>query len=294
MLLWHISLQSLKPTGAPGKRTIMAKLSVMLQSSAIAGIFALLSSILFANSGNAAQAVDPLASEKWLDLQEEYLGETAVEFDSRITLLLPPEIENSHEVPLTVMIPRTLGPAKEIIILAENNPIQQVLRLHLHRPVHSLSLTMRLETSTPVRAAILLADGKWLVGSQLAHVLSPGGCSAPGGNSGGEVAQVGEIALKQFENGGIYKNDRLKFRITHPMDTGLVTDASGESIPAYYIDRISIHDESGLLLEFDTQAAMSADPVVTIDVPELQQNIRVMASDSMGLEFDSGEISTAR
>ena len=67
-----------------------------------------------------------------------------------------------------------------------------------------------------------------------------------------------------------------------------------KSVPAYYIDRISIHDGSGLLLEFDTQAAMSADPVVTIDVPELQQNIRVMASDSKGLEFDSGELPTAQ
>ena len=294
MLLWHISLQSLKPTSTTGKRTVMAKLSVPLQPPAITSFFALLGLVLFPHLGNAAQTLDPLASTNWLDLQEEYLGEGPVEFNSSITLLLPPEIENSHEVPLTVVIPRTLGDVQEVVILAENNPIQQVLRLHLHRPVHSLSLTMRLETSTPVRAAVLLADGKWLVGSQLAHVLSPGGCSAPGGNSGGEVAQVGEIAFKQFENGGIYKNDRLKFRITHPMDTGLVTKANGESVPAYYIDRISIHDGSGLLLEFDTQAAMSADPVVTIDVPELQQNIRVMASDSKGLEFDSGELPTAQ
>jgi sulfur-oxidizing protein SoxY len=243
---------------------------------------------------NAAQPVDPLGSANWMDLQDEYLGDGSVAFDSRITLLLPPEIENSHEVSLTVMIPRTLGNVQQVVVLAENNPIQQVLRLHLHRPVHSLSLTMRLETSTPVRAAVLLADGTWLVGSQLANVLSPGGCSAPGGGDGKETAKVGEIAFKTFEKGGIYKNDRLKFRITHPMDTGLVANADGKTIPAYYIDRISIHDQSGLLLEFDTKAAMAADPIVTVDVPGLKQNIRVTASDSMGLEFDSEELSTSQ
>mgnify|MGYP001265314198 CR=1 FL=1 len=247
------------------------------------------------NVVQGAPTVDPLNSVNWLDLKEAYLGEGAAEFDPRITLMLPPEIENSHEVPLTVMIPRTLGHIREIVILAENNPIQQVLRLYPHRPVHSLSLTMRLETSTPVRAAALLENGTWLVGSQHANVLTPGGCSAPGGNAGGEGnEELGQIALKKFDDGGIYKNDRLKFRIKHPMDTGLVTDASGETVPAYYIDRISVHDQSGLLIQFDTQAAMSADPVVTIDVPELKQNLRITASDSMGLEFDSGGLSTSQ
>jgi len=272
----------------------MIYIKVLLQRAIIAVPFMYGICVLSTLAANSTPAIDPLGSVNWIDLQEEYLGDGSVAFDSRITLLLPPEIENSHEVPLTVVIPRTLGSVQQVIVLAENNPIQQVLRLHLHRPVHSLSLTMRLETSTPVRAAVLLADGTWLVGSQWANVLSPGGCSAPGGAGGEEVAKVGEIAFKKFENGGIYKNDRLKFRINHPMDTGLVAGADGETIPAYYIDRISIHDQSGLLLEFDTQAAMSADPIVTIDVPELKQNIRVTASDSMGLEFNSEGLSTSQ
>ena len=273
----------------------MFNIKSMLQKTVIAVPFMYGICVVTPFAANAAQAIDPLGSANWIDLQEEYLGDgSVVAFDPRITLLLPPEIENSHKVPLTVVIPRTLGSVQQVIVLAENNPIQQVLRLHLHRPVHSLSLTMRLETSTPVRAAVLLTDGTWLVGSQLANVLSPGGCSAPGGAGGEEVAAVGEIAFKKFENGGIYKNDRLKFRINHPMDTGLVANSDGGTIPAYYIDRISIHDQSGLLLEFDTQAAMSADPIVSIDVPELQQNIRVTASDSMGLEFDSEGPSTSQ
>jgi sulfur-oxidizing protein SoxY len=273
----------------------MINIKAILQKAIIAVPFMYGICVLTPFLANAAQAVDPLGSPNWVDLKESYLGEGSVEFDSRITLLMPPEIENSHQVPLTVVIPRTLGHIREVVILAENNPIQQVLRLYLHRPVHSLSLMIRLENSTPVRAAALLADGTWLVGSKLANVLTPGGCSAPGGNAGGDgITEVGQIAFKKFENGGIYKNDRLKFRIKHPMDTGLVTNAAGESVPAYYIDRISIHDQSGLLLEFDTQAAMSADPIITIDVPELQQNIRVTASDSMGSEFVSGELPTSK
>ena len=46
-------------------------------------------------AANAAQAIDPLGSPNWIDLQEEYLGDgSVVAFVRRITLLLPPEIEN--------------------------------------------------------------------------------------------------------------------------------------------------------------------------------------------------------
>jgi hypothetical protein len=34
---------------------------------------------------------------------------------------------------------------------------------------------------------------------------------------------------------------------------------------------------------------MSTDPIVTIDVPELQQNIRVTAQDNKGLRFEAEE-----
>ena len=237
----------------------------------------------------AAPAIDPIGSKNWPGLSEVYLSDDPVVFDPSISLLLPPEIENSHDVPLTVVIPRTLGIIKELVILAEDNPIQQVARLYLHRPVHSVSFKIRLETSTAVRAAALTNDGVWHVGSKMASVLSPGGCSTPGATGGEVSSKLGEIALKRYESGGIYKNDRIKFRIIHPMDTGFVLGEDGESVPAYYIDRISIHDESGLLVEFDTQAAMSTDPIVTIDVPELKQNIRITAQDSKGLHFETVE-----
>ena len=258
-------------------------------------ILALLGSIVFAislfgpSTAMAAPTVDPLGSKSWPSLRDAYLGNAPVIFDSNISLLLPQKIENSHDVPLTVMLSRNLGQIKELVVLAEDNPIQQVARLYLHRPIHSVGFKIRLETSTAVRAAALTSDGVWHVGSRLALVSSPGGCSTPGAIGAGGNAKLGEIALKRYARDGVYKNDRLKFRIIHPMDTGFVLDEEGESVPAYYIDRISIHDQTGLLVEFDTQAAMSTDPIVTIDVPELQQNIRVTAQDSKGLRFEVEE-----
>ena len=106
-------------------------------------MLALLGSIVFGilllgpSTAIAAPTVDPLGSKNWPSLSDAYLGNAPVIFDSNISLLLPQKIENSHDVPLTVMLSRNLGQIKERVVLAEDNPIQQVARLYLHRPLHS-------------------------------------------------------------------------------------------------------------------------------------------------------------
>ena len=237
-------------------------------------------------AAGAAAGGDPLATPVWDDVRDEFFASDALVFDDTVGVSIPADVENGFDVPLGVHLSPMLGDVREVVVIAENNPIRHVARLIPHRRVESVGLKIRLETSTAVRAAALTADGIWHVGSAWVNVLTPGGCSAPLPlDMAGPERRVGEIAVRTFgrEDGA----SRLKFRIMHPMDTGFATTAAGDTIPAYYVETIEVADESGVVLEMITHAAMAPDPIFTVDIPELRQSLRIGARDSEGFEFEA-------
>jgi len=234
----------------------------------------------------AASPADPLQSPGWADIQETFFPGQAIVFDDLVEVIMPTRVENAHDVPVAVKLSPMLGPVREITVIAENNPIQQVATIHPHRPLKAVGLKIRLETTTPVRAAALTEDGVWHVGSIAAEVLTPGGCSVPDNRVADEVEdRLGEIAFQTFDRDD--GSARLKFRIIHPMQTGFAVSADGAYIPAYFVDKVRIGDATGPVIDFETRAAMAPDPIFTIDVPELGQSIRIHARDSEGLEFET-------
>jgi len=250
---------------------------------------AVAAALLAGASGAAAAAepgADPLASPVWDEVRAEFLPGEAVRFDEAVSLVMPADIENSSDVPLAIRLDAALGQPREIIVIAENNPIRNVVRLFPHRPISAIGLKIRLEMSTPVRAAALDADGVWHVGSAWANVLTPGGCSAPITVSSAELgARVGEIAVTTFGRpDGV---ERLKFRIIHPMETGFAFTPEGAEIPAYFVEQVAVSDGAGPVADMMTWAAMAPDPIFTLDVPELGQSLRIDARDSHGLAFEA-------
>ena len=63
----------------------------------------------------------------------------------------------------------------------------------------------------------------------------------------------------------------------------------GDVIPPYYVEKVRIEDEQGPIAEMLTWAAMSQDPVITIDLLEQGQSVRVWGTDSEGLAFEGSE-----
>ncbi len=228
-----------------------------------------------------AGSTDPLNSALWPDLAAEYLGGDVV-FDNSLRLMMPDTVENAHEVPVMVKFSADLGQVTEFVVIAENNPIQVAARMFPRRPIDAIGLNIRLEQTTPVRVAARDEAGVWHVDSMMVNVLSPGGCSTPG--AGGQLANIGAVAMKEFDRVG---GSRLKVKINHPMDTGFAATEAGEPIPAYYIEWLTIADEAGPIMDLETWAAMSADPVVIMDMPGRRQNVRVTARDTKGLEFEA-------
>ena len=230
----------------------------------------------------AAAGDDPLGSEIWADMVETELGGGPVVYDDWARLIVPEWVEEAHSVPLVVKMPHGADVA-EVAVFAENNPIRTAVRIEPHRPFHAVGMNIRLERSTPVRVAARDAAGVWHVAQTEVTVNSPGGCSTlPDGAPG---AELGDIALKRFDRAG--GASRLKVAIVHPMHTGFAVDDKGDTVAAYYIDRVSIEDERGGLADVTAWAALSHDPVFRFDLPDRQEAVRVTARDTAGLRFEA-------
>lgn len=229
----------------------------------------------------AAAAAEAPATEAWRDVLDLEFAGAEVVYDDSIHLVAPERVEEAFSVPVVIGFAETPYSVREVALFAENNPFPQVMRAVPNAPLHAIGLDIRLERSTPVRAAVRDEAGVWHVASREVRVANPGGCSAGGGGG----MPVGEIAMRQFVRpNGV---SRLKLRIGHPMHTGLAVDAAtDEVVPAHYIDRVAVGGAAGALVELRLWASVSADPTLMFDLPEAQASVRVEAADTEAGIFD--------
>ena len=151
------------------------------------------------------------------DVLDDYEITGNVIVDGNIRLMMQDKVENAHEVSLVVNLPHYLHDMKEFVLIVDNNPIQQVMRIEPHRRIEKVGTNIRMERTSPVRVAVLDSSNVWRVVSKKVFVLTPGGCSAP---SGGEVLNmddIGRMLVNLYERrvGAM----RIKTKVLHPMDT---------------------------------------------------------------------------
>ncbi len=233
-------------------------------------------------------------NDMWPLVKEEYLGKTNVIFNNEIKIVMQDLVEEPHEVSMIIKIPDNLKNTKEFVVLVDNNPIQLVSRIFPHRNIETVGMNIRLEQNSPVRAAILDDKGVWNVGTKMVYVSSPGGCSLPACDPTIEkctTSEIGKVTLRKYKrSAGAW---RVKLKITHPMDTGLVKDLStGLSIPEHFINWIYFKDETGPIADAQTYGALSADPVILLDFSKEVKNISVNATDSNGTKFGNNIINS--
>jgi sulfur-oxidizing protein SoxY len=73
--------------------------------------------------------------------------------------------------------------------------------------------------------------------------------------------------------------DRFRFRVMHPMDTGLA-----DGVPEFYLQNINITDQAGVVVaKIKTYQPLSENPVFTIDVnKELELPLFLQGVDNNG------------
>jgi sulfur-oxidizing protein SoxY len=245
--------------------------------------------ILLFNFTNTVKS-EGMYGQNFISIKNSFIGEDQKFSDAPlIKIIIQEEVEESHEVSMVVKVPNELKDTKKIFILVDNNPIQLVTKIYPEKPIKTVGFNIRMEQDSYVRAAILNSEGVWNISSKKVIVKSPGGCSLPACDPTKQVceeSELGKIVMNKYKRSS--GDWRLKFKINHPMDTGLVTNPeSGKLVPEYYINWVYFTDSNGALAKAQTFGALSANPTLILDFYDSFLKPNVKATDTKGNEFST-------
>lgn len=241
-------------------------------------------------AGTTAAGGDPFGSLQWPDLQREFFGNARVVFDERVQVRAPAFAEDPMNVPVAVSA-EGLADVEAITVIVDRNPIRKVIEYFPLAALPRISLRFKLEQASPVRAAARTRDGVWHVGGTQVDSAG-GGCTAPGATrrDGSWSRTLGDVSAKVFPQsvplsgslggtGGSGPATRLRVRVMHPMDTGLVG-----GIPAFYVKALTLRDSAVReLARVKLYEPISENPVLSLDFATLPASgLRLVGVDNNG------------
>ncbi|MBX3605746.1 MAG: quinoprotein dehydrogenase-associated SoxYZ-like carrier [Piscinibacter sp.] len=228
---------------------------------------------------------DPFGSLQWPDLRREFFGSAPVEFDPRVQVRGPGFAEDPMNVPIGVSA-AGLPEVEAIVVFVDRNPIRKVLELVPLRALPAISFRFKLEQASPVRAAARTRDGRWHVGGTFVDS-SGGGCTVAGATrqDGSWSRTLGQVSGRVFDASpapGV-AGARLRVRVMHPMDTGLVA-----GVPAFHVKQLALRDAQGdELLRLAVFEPVSENPVFSFDFPGRVGALRLVGVDNNGNRIDA-------
>lgn len=227
----------------------------------------------------AAPPPDPLKSPMWDFMVDQLFGDDPVRFDDRVRVVMPEIAEDQRAFPVAVDA-RAIAGVKRIVIFADLNPIQRAIDYRLADADAYVATRIKLDQRTPVRGAVQLEDGSWLVGGAWIDAAG-GGCSAPPVSrvKGDWAKHLGEVRARAWAQAG---GAKVQMAFRHPMDTGFV-----DNIGAYHIETISLKGADGRVLGVVAmQASVAEDPLLTL-IPHARAGevLRLDGVDTNGIAY---------
>ena len=246
-------------------------------------IFVLLAMLIPLNTlgaNTASSPVDPLNSPNWNLMHKRFLLNGPVVFDDRVEIFAPDSAEDSLNVPISFKASK-LGKVEEIVVFADLNPIQLVLKFIPGEIAPNLSFRMKLQQGSPVRVAARTPDNVWHVGSVYIDAAG-GGCTAPstGMASGDWMSTLGHVSARLWERDS---GNRLRVKVMHPMDTGLA-----DGIPRFHIEKLVLRDTDSetVLGGLELYEPVSENPMLSLDVGK-QRRFLLEGRDNNGNRIDA-------
>lgn len=231
-------------------------------------------------SARAPLPADPLQSPMWSAHALTIFGDDPVRFDPRVKMQYPEIAENQRSFPVALDA-RGIGQVKRMVIFADLNPIPIAIDYRPEAAEAYVATRIKLDQRTPVRGAVQLADGQWLVAGGWVDAAG-GGCSAPPlSRVNGDWAQhLGEMRGEAWP--ATEGASRLRVTFRHPMDTGFVAN-----IPTYNIEELTVKSSADVVLgEMEIWASVSEDPAITLMPRAKPGNVlTVTARDTNGRDY---------
>jgi len=225
---------------------------------------------------------DPLGSMQWPGLRRHFIGQAPMAFSDQVVVKGPAFADDAMNVPI-LLDARALsgvgGGIRRVLVVADRNPVREVLDFEPLRSLPVLAFRLRLEQGSPVRALVQTADGHWHVGSTWVQA-SGGGCTVPGATrADGSWSQTLNQVQARFFSNVLEGSRRLRVRVMHPMDTGLVA-----GIPAFYLEHLELQDSAGQAWwKLGLHEPVSENPIITFELPAAARgNFRLTGRDNNG------------
>jgi sulfur-oxidizing protein SoxY len=183
-----------------------------------------------------AADVDPAGSPLWPAIHHAFLHDAPATFDNRIKVTGPAFAEDAMQVPIAFDA-SALGKVERIVVAVDRNPIRKVLEFEPKTVRPALSFRFKLQEASPVRIAARTPDGNWHVATLVVGATG-GGCTLPGATRKNDtwattLNRVESRVFPGFNGAG----SRIRLRVMHPMDTGLVA-----GVPSFHIERLELLD----------------------------------------------------
>ena len=230
---------------------------------------------------------DPLGSMQWPGLRKQYLGDAPMQFSDAVLVRGPAFADDAMNVPLLVdarALANVGGGVARLQVVVDRNPVRNVLTYTPHKALPMLAFRIRMEQASPVRAMVQTRDGKWHVGSTWVKA-SGGGCTVPGITraDGSWVKNLNQVQTRFFYN-PVDGSRRLRLRVMHPMDTGLVA-----GIPAFHVEDLRMVDAVGeVWWALELHEPVSENPLITFELPvQGGQGFKVLGRDNNGNRIEA-------
>lgn len=249
--------------------------------------FALAGLMLSVSSSAWAQA-DP---KIWPVIKEAFFADRNIEEVDFIQLTAPKRAESGAQVPFSIAMDQTQGPAKDIkkiYVIVDANPIQLAATYNLTAELSkfNLSTRIRLETDSFVRAIGETADGKLYMAA--IPIRAAGGCGGIIDADEKEVrASAGKIKMNVEAPVSFGASTPATFIIKHPMRTGLQRDLVSQGfLPPFFINKATFTYNNKPVFDVDFNVGTSEDPYLKFDfVPKEPGTLEVKATDNEGKSF---------
>ncbi len=247
--------------------------------SRVASYSAAVVAMVVAAPAQAALPADPLGSPMWQRLGKSLFGDAPVRFDPRVRVIFPDIAENQRQFPVAIDARGIVG-VKRILLFADLNPIPLAVDYTLGAAQPYFSTRIKLDQRTPVRGAVQLADGSWLVSGGWIDAAG-GGCSLP------PISRVkGDWAQHLGEVRGVARRvagaTRVRLAFRHPMDTGLIGN-----IPTYNLEEVVLTGAEGRRFgDLRIEASVAEDPEFALIVDALPgEEIAMAGRDTNGIDY---------